>query len=458
MMKQADLASPPSYETRLAAMLQLEQRARAAASTEELAFLMVNDTHALLPYRQAVLWQRSEVQGDGAIIALSGLAVPDRNAPFNVWLAALLAAESQVQQQPGVLRPPESERGMWQEHLPPHAWALPLTLQLPGQPDEPAMLVLLRDEVWQRSDTVLLSLLADAYAHAWRALETPRRLPLWHLGCSLRLRSRERRWWLIGAAALLVLLCLPVRQSVLAPAEVVARAPLAIRAPLQGIVDRIAVQPNQAVKAGQLLVALDARELESRVETSRQGMAVAAAELRQGQQQALFDERGKAALTLLQGKRDQAEAEQDYLAKALARTQLRAERDGTALFDDPADWVGKPVAMGERIMLIADPLDTELEVQLPVADAIELPPDSPIQLFLNTAPATPLAASLLRVAYRAGSTAEGGMAYRVRARFDAQEHPRIGLKGTAKLYGKRTLLAVYLLRRPLATLRVWLGI
>ncbi|MNT88624.1 hypothetical protein D3C72_2292120 [compost metagenome] len=54
------------------------------------------------------------------------------------------------------------------------------------------------------------------------------------------------------------------------------------------------------------------------------------------------------------------------------------------------------------------------------------------------------------------------MAYRVRARFDdggAQAvQPRVGLKGTAKLYGERTPLAGYLLRKPLATLRVWLGI
>ena len=33
-----------------------------------------------------------------------------------------------------------------------------------------------------------------------------------------------------------------------------------------------------------------------------------------------------------------------------------------------------------------------------------------------------------------------------------------GLKGTAKVYGERTSLFTYLLRRPLATLRIWLAL
>ena len=34
---------------------------------------------------------------------------------------------------------------------------------------------------------------------------------------------------------------------------------------------------------------------------------------------------------------------------------------------------------------------------------------------------------------------------------------RIGLRGTAKIYGDRVLLGYYLFRRPLATLRGWTG-
>lgn len=470
-------ARPPAQAALLAALLQLEQRARGCADEQALAFLMVNETHALAPYRQAVLWHGDAEGGDGRIAALSGLAVPERHAPFNVWLARLLArhAAAPAARAPGPLPRPGASQpddaAMWAEHLPANAWWLPLPLQGQAprrggerQAEGPAGLLLLREAPWTSAETAVLALAADAYAHAWRALRGPRaagRAGWSGLARGLP-RAKRRRWIAALGVALLALLALPVRQSVLAPAEVVARAPEAVRAPLQGVVDRIEVRPNQPVAAGQLLATLDARELQAKLESARQALAVAEAEWRQGQQQALFDERSKATLALLQGKRDQAAADADYYAQSLARTQLRAERAGIALFDDPADWVGKPVALGERIMLIADPRDAELEVQLPVSDAIALPADARARLFLNAAPASPIAATVLRVGYRAAPTADGTLAYRVRARFDHAPAPggalRVGLKGTAKLYGERTVLAVYLLRRPLATLRVWLGL
>ncbi|WMD18982.1 HlyD family efflux transporter periplasmic adaptor subunit [Achromobacter seleniivolatilans] len=450
-----------SRDKLLATLLQLEKRARACANTQELAFLMVNDTHALAPYRQAALWMPG-TGGDGEIAALSGLAVPDKNAPYTVWLASVLADRARDGAS-GVLLPQPDEQAMWAEHLPAHGLLLrlPLTAQDSKKPGD-ALLALWRDTPWPGSESTMLGLLADAYAHAWRAL-TPvarrRRASAWW--GRLRHGERRTRWWLGLGAAVAVLMCVPVRQSVLAPAEVVARAPMAVRAPLQGVVDRIAVTPNQAVEKGQLLAALDVRDLEGRLESARQALAVAETELRQNQQQALVDDRSKATLALAQGKREQAASDMDFYAKAVARAQLRAERAGIALFDDPADWIGKPVALGERIMMVADPADVELEIHLPVGDAIELPAQAPVQLFLNTAPVAPLSATLLRVGYRAAPTADGAMAYRVRARFDeagAQEvQPRVGLKGTAKLYGERTPLVGYLLRKPLATLRVWLG-
>lgn len=447
-----------SRENLLAALLQLEKRARACADAQALAFLMVNDTHALAPYRQAALWLPG-AGGDGVISALSGLAVPDPNAPFTVWLAGLLASRAR-EGASGPFAATPGEQAMWAEHLPGHGLLLRLPLGDAAASD--GLLALWRDTPWTGAEIAVLGLLADAYAHAWRALaptqRTGRAASWWG---RLRHGERRTRWWLALGVAVIGLMFVPVRQSVLAPAEVVARAPMAVRAPLQGVVDQIAVAPNQTVEKGQLLAALDVRDLEGRLESARQALAVADAELRQNQQQALVDDRSKATLALARGKRAQAASDVDFYAKAVARAQLRAERDGIVLFDDPADWIGKPVALGERIMMVADPADVELEIHLPVGDAIALPAEAPIRLFLNTAPADPLPATLLRVGYRASPTAEGAMAYRVRARLtdDAlATQPRVGLKGTAKLYGESTPLYGYLLRKPLATLRVWLGL
>ena len=64
---------------------------------------------------------------------------------------------------------------------------------------------------------------------------------------------------------------------------------------------------------------------------------------------------------------------------------------------------------------------------------------------------------LERAAYAAELMPGGNLAYRLDARF-IEKAPRIGLRGTAKVYAKRVPLAVYLFRRPLAALRKTLGL
>jgi hypothetical protein len=49
----------------LSTLVQLTKRARHAATAQELAFVMVNETHTLVAYRQAVLWRRDTGAGAG---------------------------------------------------------------------------------------------------------------------------------------------------------------------------------------------------------------------------------------------------------------------------------------------------------------------------------------------------------------------------------------------------------
>src|SRR5258705_11943141 len=69
----------------LGTLVQLLKRARQAETEQELAFIIVNETHNLVPYRQAVLWRR-DPEGRGKGMAVSGGAVVERNAPFTLWL------------------------------------------------------------------------------------------------------------------------------------------------------------------------------------------------------------------------------------------------------------------------------------------------------------------------------------------------------------------------------------
>jgi hypothetical protein len=109
-------------------------------------------------------------------------------------------------------------------------------------------------------------------------------------------------------------------------------------------------------------------------------------------------------------------------------------------------------------MTVADPAHTGLNLWVPVGDAVNLEPGADVRIFLNTDPTRPLEAVIEHASYEAQVNESGILAFKAKARFtDPSLAPRIGLKGTAKIYGEQVTLGYYLLRRPLAAVRQTLG-
>ncbi|MBF0585076.1 MAG: HlyD family efflux transporter periplasmic adaptor subunit [Magnetococcales bacterium] len=315
-----------------------------------------------------------------------------------------------------------------------------------------------RERPWPAVERQLLEILAGVYALVWQNLLTSRTLIArlndflygrsWHLGRVFKV-----------ALLLLALgsLAMPVRQSVLAPAVVTAANPVFVRAPLAGVVDRFHVAPNAVVEAGQPLFSLEDTQLRNQLETAQKEQEVAEAEYRQTVQKATRDPQ-RVIQSLLQEKRlEQKIADVAFLTDRLNQVDVRAARSGIAVFSDSNDWIGRPVKLGERILTLADPQQVELEVHLPIADAINLEVGAEVALFLNVRPDAPVPAVLEYASYQAEVTAEGILAYRVKARFtDVQRLPRIGLTGFARIYHQRVSLLALLTRRPMAVLRRWI--
>src|SRR5690606_18216874 len=91
------------------------------------------------------------------------------------------------------------------------------------------------------------------------------------------------------AGALLLVLLVRVRQSVLAPAEVVPRNGQVVAAPLDGVVAEFLVKPNQSVQAGQVLMRFDATSLKAQADVAERTLGVAEAELKANAQRAFSD-------------------------------------------------------------------------------------------------------------------------------------------------------------------------
>lgn len=452
-------ADNPSTGNALLTLIELGQRARAAASAEELAFLAVNDTHALLAYRQAALWFPV-----GGVRCLSGVVEVDANVPYVQWLTRLCAALSAAQADAAprlvsAADAPDEVAREWHEWLPAAVTWIPLPASS-AQTSPSGGLLLAADQAPDLAVMPLLQEWRDIWLHTWHARtqvtdqSLPARLRAWWTGSAGQ--SRWRRPALLALAAA-VMLC-PVRLTVLAPGELVPANPATIRAPLDGVIDRFAVQPNQSVKAGDPLFAFDQAPLVSRLEVAREGLATAQAEYRQATQAVLGDPRSRPQLAALLGKIAEKEAEAAFLEGQATRSRVLAPRDGIALFDDPTEWSGRPVQTGERIMQIASPSDVEIEAWIPIGDAIPLAPgDTAVHLYLAATPLESVQGTLRYLSHRAVPRPDGTFAYRVRARLANPAGLRIGLKGTAKLVGDWVPLGYWVLRRPLASIRQWIA-
>jgi multidrug resistance efflux pump len=481
--------------TTLAVLWQLSARAREAHSEETLGFVIVNESLSLVPYRQAAWW-RAPAPVPGAVAAVSGLPQSDPGAPYVQWLGEVCrllerrathstadssrharddaagmsgtgasgtvgatvsaadtqAADATARAWPSALSAdslPEALAADWPAWWPTHALWVPLVdragRSLGG-------VVFAREQPWTPIDEALFAELARVWSHALAAF-SPRTSWLERAKLSLRAGKHRRR----ALAAIVCALVVPVPLTVLAPAEVTAKDPFVVRAPLDGVVDRLFAQPNQRVAAGAPLFALDSTTLASRYALANKNYATAQEEYRQTAQLAVTDDKDRLDMALRKGKLDESAIELDYTARELARVRVNAPRAGVAVFSDPNDWNGKAVSIGEKVMLLADPASVELTAYVPVADNVDVRPGATLTLYPKSSPLAAYDARIDTVAYRAEPTPEGVVAYRVKATFVSNVKPPLGVMGTARIHGRWVPLAYYLLRRPLATARQWLG-
>jgi multidrug resistance efflux pump len=223
-------------------------------------------------------------------------------------------------------------------------------------------------------------------------------------------------------------------------------------------VETFYVQPNEEVKSGQKLLSLDKTELRNRLVVARKKRDAAQTEYLQTTQEAMLDPAVKYKLAGLKSKWEQEAAEAEYVTTLLQRCDVVSSIAGVTVFDDPNEWLGRPVKQGEKILAVADPASVELEIRLPMTDLLVLEPGAEVLFFPNITPNKPKEARLNYFSYRASPTPADIMAYRLKAAFTSNEAlPRLGYRGTAKVYGKRWPFLLWLMRKPIQTLRLWLA-
>jgi hypothetical protein len=317
-----------------------------------------------------------------------------------------------------------------------------------------------RENPWRPDDLKLLQRQAGVYSHAWQALRGARtfRPP----------QNRQRAMWAAALAAVAVTCIIPVPMTTLAPVEIVAREPQLVTAPIDGVIQTIAIEPNRQVAAGTELLRYDDTVLKNRFEIADQEMRVARVRFERTQQAALHDSKARHELLIAETEYELKKAERDHAASLRAKTVVHAGQSGLLIYTSRDDWIGRPVTTGQKIMSIATPSRVLARIELPVADAITLTGNARVRLFLDATPLDARPARVVNESYHAAPNASQQLVYTLHAELEesraatngqepAMAQPRIGARGTAQVFGTTVPLIFFLLRRPISYLRQSLG-
>ncbi|MFF7709141.1 HlyD family efflux transporter periplasmic adaptor subunit [Pseudomonas sp. NPDC007930] len=430
-------------------LLAIEAEVRRQPSERELFFHWANHLQDLVPHGQAMIWRRGGVGKGLQLNTVNSLPAPDRHAPLAQAMGAWLGACEQRGElaKPGALLLPSGGDPTLAEFPLRHGFWQPL---LDREKRLQGGALFLREGEFAPRDGVLLQRLGETYGHAWRAFGKPRsllsRLPL------------GRRNLAIAAAVLVAIGCVPVRLSVMAPVEVIADQPYILTAPINGVIKKLLIGPNTQVSANQPLVQFEDIQPRNEMVLAQQELAVAEARDRRTSAAAFNDQDAAHEMAIAAAEHDLAKVKYNYAVEVLQRTLVRTPINGLAVYSDRRDWEGRSVMVGEEILQVADPAKVNYRIDLSTANAIDLASGNPVAVYLESAPLGGLNGQLRSVSYTPKSTPAGVTSYTLIASPGEGATPRIGARGTARVYGNYAPLAFQLLRRPIAAVRQYLGV
>ena len=442
-------------ESGLRLLLDFYTQLRQADTIGQLQLVIANEVGKITGARQVFVFSRNEKP---KIETVSGLATVSRSVPFineienivrHLDKSNCLASRYEF----------GSDSASGEPNSPLSSYPFRFLMWVPFARDEGEALggmLLAREIPWQEHNRIIADQIVAAinYSLAYQLLAansgTPRKAKIW----------RSRKTVVAVLALLLALMALPVSMKSLAPFEIVAQEPLIITSPLDGVIEDVLVEPGQSVIEGQPVLRFSDTVLKNRLEIARSDVEVSRAKLKKANQMAFEGDEGRQKLGLAIAELSLKEAQYKLARDQSEETIMRSDRAGVAVFSDRQSLLGKPVGVGEQLMSVADPEKVLVRINLHVSDSILLEEGAKVKLFLDSDPLVPRDAVVEYANYRAAPVADGSLAYAITARLadDDRTIPRLGIQGSAQLYGKTVPLFMYLFRRPLTSARQWLGL
>ena len=251
---------------------------------------------------------------------------------------------------------------------------------------------------------------------------------------------------------------IPVTLSTIGKMEIIPEEPNFINSPLNAVVQKVLIENNEVIEINQPIIHFEKTQLQNEYDLSLQELRIVETELLQAQQSSFNSSEDKALLARLKGKIKLAKERTTYQKFLLDKTEVLAATNGIAVIKDKSLIIGKPFQIGETILMIADPNKILIEIMVPVKDSITIKKEAKVNIYLDSDPLNVLKAEVIKFSYDPEMTSQNILAYRVIAKLiDENIYPRIGLRGSAKIYGNQVKLYFYLFRKPIIFIRQTFG-
>ena len=447
----------PALLQNLAVINRLNLKAFNAKKKESLSFIILNDTIHAIRYDRATLWRMDTRKPK--ILGVSGQVEANKDAALTKQWESMVAGlqNSSTAQFVDESALDAIGQEQWRNYQPKMGGKV---IWLPIFSDDTLVLGLWL-EIWnadalpkddyEETLKFLMHFLMPAYGTAWRRLQPQ---------FSLREKGFGKQHVAIALCGLLFfLLFVQVPLRIVAPCEVTASDPVLVTAPLDGIIEEVVVEPGEQVDQAQILFEYDKRVPYRNLRVAQKEVEILEAEINRAQALGLTDPKSRAQLAILALKLQKEKVNLSHAQWEASRLTVKAPETGVVILDNPDDWRGKPVQVGERVLSINDPTRTLVRIWIPEDDNIVLNADLPIKIFLNINPEHSYGARILYIANESSLSANHLPSFIAEAEWIEQpDDIKLGLKGTAILYGENVSLLYFLVRKPWAFLRSLAGI
>ena len=437
---------------KIARLIGLEKKSREARTQDELNFVVVNEIRQIFDFVNSYLLLKTPTD-KYHVKAVSDLATVDRTAPLVTFVENIINDQTSSNlkeiQNFEVDKISRSLKIKKPKNIPDNILLIPIFSPQRGLQ---GFLITTRNEKFNDNEVELARHLSLTYGHAYNTFLTD-----FSIKDFLKKNFTGKRSWIIILSIIFILI-IPIKITSTAPVEVVPKNPRLITAPFDGVVKNIIVNNNDKINSGDLLIQIEDTDLKNSFNLAKQSLQVAEKELLRSRQFSFSNNEEKARLAELMAQVDLKKAEVESTSERLKNSKIYADKDGIAIVDQKNNWQGRPVSVGEKIITIANPDKVEFLIWLPVKDSLIIKENTDVKVFLDINPIKPLKGKLKRASYQSSLSPEEVLSYQISASFEGEEIPRIGLRGTAKIYGSRVTLFYYLFRKPITFVRQLIGV